>query len=288
MKNLLRHLPLVKPTALAATIALIVGFCAGQPLADAAAPEISPRETLEQLRKDARADPERTARLLAALPPDHLSADDRATWVRLSREAAVRNGDLATLVALKGQRDPFALMPLSRLLLANAHLNEADLPAARAELDRLGPLAGLNRRDQRRYWALRARLGQLEGRPGEERAALERIVDELAHWPSADCQSCHDDPKAPGAIPLLDIRNAWYGRRFVALMKAQGDAGRVRQQAEQRLLGRPDDTDARIVLGYALLAGGRPHEAARCWAEIPWLALPGRQGAPVRMMFAWP
>lgn len=292
MNKLLRPPP-VKPSALAAILTLVVGLggalpAAGQQGADAAQREVSPRETLDQLRKDARADPQRTARLLAALQPERMNADDRATWVRLSREAALRNGDLATLEALKGQRDPFALLPLSRLLLANAHLNEADLPAARAELDRLGPLAGLNTRDQRRYWALRARLGQLEGRPGDERVALEGIIGELAHWPSADCQSCHNDPKAPAAIPLLEIADTWYGRRFIALMKARGDAGQVRQQAEQRLLAWPDDTHARIFLGYALLAEGRPDEAGRSWAGIPWLALPARPGTPVRMMFAWP
>ena len=42
------------------------------------------------------------------------------------------------------------------------------------------------------------------------------------------------------------------------------------------------------VIGYALLAEGRPDEAARSWAAVPWLATPGRPGAPVRMMFAWP
>lgn len=292
MQNLLRPLPL-KPSALAAILALVVGLggplpAAGQPGADAAQPAASPRETLDQLRKDARADPQRTARALAALHPERMNAEDRATWVRLSREAALRNGDLATLQALKHQPDPFALRPLSRLLLANAHLNEADLAAARAELDRVGPLAGLNTRDQRRYWALRARLGQLEGLPGEELEALERIVDELAHWPSADCQSCHNDPKAPAAVPLLEIADTWYGRRFVALLKARGDAGQARLRAEQRLQGRPDDTHARIVLGYALLAEGRPDEAARSWAAVPWLATPGRPGGPVRMMFAWP
>lgn len=291
-KNLVRRPSHFKPSVMVAMLALITSLCGAlpasaqrtaDPLQDA-----SPKEILDQIRKDARVNPLRTARLLADLRPERMSADDRATWVHLSREAALRNGDLATLLALKGQPDPFSLLPLSRLLLANAHLNEANLPAARAELDKLGPLAGLNTRDQRRYWALRARLGQLEGRPDAERAAIERIVEELAHWPSADCQSCHNDPKAPLALPFLEIRNTWYGQRFVELLKAQGDAGRVRLRAEQRLLSQPDDIKARIVLGYVCLAEGRPDEAERYWAEIPWLALSDRQGTPVRMMFSWP
>lgn len=292
MQNLPRSLP-IKPSALVALLVLVVGLggalpAAGQQGADAAQPAASLREALEQLRKDARVDPQHTARALAALQPERLNAEDRATWVRLSREAALRNGDLATLEALKDQPDPFAQLPLARLLLASAHLQVADIPAARAELDKLGPLGGLNSRDRRRYLALRARLGQLEGRPDEELEALEQIIDELAHWPSADCQSCHNDPKAPRVVPLLEIADTWYGRRFVALMKARGAAGDVRLLAQQRLLNRPDDTHARIVLGYALLAEGRPDEAARSWAAVPWLATPGRPGAPVRMMFAWP
>ena len=291
-KNLLRRPPRFKPSVTVAMLALITGLCGslpafGQPTADALK-ETPPKALLDQIRKDARTDPQRTAQLLAGLQPEGMNADDRATWVRLSREAALRNGDLATLLALKGQHDPFSLLPLSRLLLANAYLNEANLPAARAELDKLGPLDGLNTRDQRRYWALQARLGQLEGQPGAERAAIERIIEELAHWPSADCQSCHNDPKAPQALPLLEIRNTWYGQRFVQLLKAQHDAGRVRRLAEQRLLSQPDDARARIVLGYAWLAEGRTDEAERSWAEIPWLALPDRQGSPVRMMFSWP
>jgi len=253
-------------------------------------PESKPviKDLLEQIRKDARNDFPHAAKLLSELEPEKMDAEERATWVRLSREAAVRNGERDVLVKLKRQQDPFSLLHLSRILLANAYINEANFPLAHAELSKVGDLKRINTRDQRRYWALKARLAQLESKPKEERLAITHIVHELAHWPSSNCQSCHNDPKNPNTLPLLEVQNTWYGKRFVELMQKQGDAGVVRRQAEQKLANSPEDKDARIFLGFALMAQGKQQEADQSWREIPWIALPDRSGTPPRMMFAWP
>lgn len=248
----------------------------------------STKEVLEQIRKDARNDFQHTAQALRALDSGKMNAEDHATWVRLSRETAVRNGDLVTLQALKNQADPFSLQPLSRILLANAFINEADLPAARSELEKLGKLEDINTRDQRRFWALKARIAQLEGKLDEERSALEHIIHELSHWTSANCQSCHNDRKNPQAIPLLEIQSSWYGKRFVELMQKQGDAEEVRRKAEKTLAKTPESMDARIHQCFSLQAQERQAETEQCWKEISWVGLPGRDGVSPRMMFAWP
>jgi tetratricopeptide (TPR) repeat protein len=250
--------------------------------------ESATKEALEQIRKDARTDFPLTAQKLRAMKPDAMNDEDRASWVRLSREAAIRIGDREWLLSLKERSDPFALIALSRVLLANGFLNEGEFSAAHAELARIANLDKVNTRDQRRYWAIKARLGQLEGDIQEERRAIEKIMHELGHWSSKDCQSCHDDPKAKGVLPLLDVRNFWFARRFVELMQASGDAEQVRQQAEIRLKANASDDDARIFLAFALLAMGKPVEAEQRLREIPWVAFPERTGPTTRMMFAWP
>lgn len=272
--------------------ALLLALSALPPLAagaqDSSAAPTGVKERLEQIKENARQDPAATARALAAMAGEPQTPGDRATWLRLSREAAVRNGDRATLLALKDGTDPFSLRALAHVLAANGYLNEGDFAAARQELALVQPLQAINTRDQRRYWALRARLAQLEGRDGEEREALEHIVHELAHWTSADCQSCHNDPKQPQTIPALDLGHFWFGQRLVLLMQRQGDAPRVQHQAEQRLAADPKDLDARILRGYALLAQHRPREAEQCFRAIPWAAFPDRPGTAPRMMFLWP
>jgi len=248
----------------------------------------STKEQLDQLRKTARDDVPRTAQALRALNPATMNDEDRATWVRLTREAAVRSGDAVTLRALSGQDDPFALLPLAQVLLANGYLNEGNFAAANEALAKITRLEHLNTRDQRRYWALKVRLAQLAGNLADERAAVEHVVHELGRWPSEDCQSCHGDLKNPKAVALLDVQAQWLGKRFVELMKLQGDAQAVQARALAKLAADPKDDDARVFLAYALLALDRPAEAQARINELSWAAVPGRQGAAARMMFMWP
>jgi tetratricopeptide (TPR) repeat protein len=249
---------------------------------------LSAKATLDQIRKDARNDFSTAGRALRAMHPDEMNDVDRATWVRLSRESAVRMGDRDWLLALKGKEDPFSQVVLYRVLLAGAHINEGDFAAARAEFSRIRNLERANTRDQRRYWALQARLNQLEGKEVNERAAIEHIVSELGKWTSEDCQSCHEDLKFPGKIPLLEVQNFWFTKRYVELMQKQGDAENVRQAAEKKLTANPVDDNATIHLALALIALGKADEATTRFREIPWIAFPDRTGSGPRMMFAWP
>jgi Flp pilus assembly protein TadD len=249
---------------------------------------LSAKEALDQIRKDARKDFFAAGQALRAMHPDEMNEVDRATWVRLSREAAVRMGDRDWLLALKGKEDPFSQVVLYRVLLAGAHINEGDFTAARAEFSRIRNLERANTRDQRRYWALQARLNQLEGIDVKERDAIEHIVSELGKWTSEDCQSCHEDLKSPGKIPLLEVQNFWFTKRYVELMQKQGDAENVKQAAEKKLAANPVDDNARIRLAFALMALGKTDEATMRFREIPWVAFPDRTGSGPRMMFAWP
>lgn len=245
-------------------------------------------ETLAALGRDTRADVAATARALHAMNPDEMNPEDRATWVRLSRESATRIGDRATLEALKDQEDPLGRLPEARIILAHAFMDHADFSAAHAELGKVVALDRVNTRDQRRYWALKAKLGLLEGNVPEERKAIEHIVHELGKWLSKDCQTCHGDLKNPKVTPLLDVQSPWFAKRFVELITLQGDAEQVRAAAERRLATDPDDPDARIFLGFSLLARGDASRAEQTFSEIPWIKVPGRTGAAPRAIFSWP
>jgi hypothetical protein len=251
-------------------------------------PDPSAKDVLEQIRKDARKDFQLTAKTLRAMNIAAMNDEDRATYVRLSREAAVRIGDRDWQSSLKDEKDPFSLVSLYQILLASGYLNEGDFAAAHAQLNQIKNFEQVNTRDKRRYWAIKARLAELEGNIVEERQAIEKIVHELAHWPSKDCQSCHDDPKLKDNLPLLDVQNFWFGKRFVDLMKIQGDAQKIQRAAEKDLAADPRDNDARIRLSYALQALGRTEDAERRLKEIPWVAFPDRSGSEPRMMVAWP
>jgi tetratricopeptide (TPR) repeat protein len=270
------------------TLLLVVIVLSGLPIAHAQDTKSSVKETLEHIRRDARKDIAATAQALRAMEAATMNEGDRATWVRLSRVAALRLGDRDWLLSLKGKEDPFSEVPLAYVLLASGHIEEGDFAAAHKALAQIKNLDRINTRDQRRYWALKARMGQLEGNIAAEREAVEHIVAELGHWTSENCQSCHEDLKSPGAIPMLDIQDFWVAKRFVALMQKQGDAENVKQVAEKRLANDPADEGARIRLGYALLALGRTEEATEKFREISWAVFPDRKGPAPRMIFVWP
>ena len=227
---------------------------------------LSTKAQLDAIRQDARKDFALTAQKLRA----------------------VRTGDRAWLQTLSAENDPFSPVYVNRVVLASGYLAEGNLAAARAELAHIDDVSQVNVRDQRRYWSVKARLAQLEGRVAEERIAIEKIMEELPHWPHKSCQACHDDPKHKEVLPKLDVRNFWFAQRFVELMRLQGDAHAVQQDASQRLANNPHDTDARLFLAHALQALGQQEHAQRLLQEIPWVAQPGDNGPTPRMMFAWP
>lgn len=260
----------------------------GMPVAYAQEDQLSTKETLEHIRRDARKDILATAQALRALDGVAMNDEDRATWVRLARVAALRLGDRDWLLSLKGKEDPFSEVPLAYVLLASGNIEEGDFAAAHKALAQIKNLERINTRDQRRYWGLKARLGQLEGNIAAERVAVEHIIAELGKWTSENCMSCHEDLKSPGKIPLLEVQSFWFAKRFVELMQKQGDAEKVKQAAEKKLAADPADDNARIRLAFALSALGRSDEANIRLREIPWATFPDRTGSTPRMMFMWP
>jgi hypothetical protein len=243
---------------------------------------------LEAIRQEARQDFGLTAKKLRAMNPSAMSDDDHQIWLRLARSAALRIGDRDWLLSLSTQNDRFSSVHVYRVLLASSYLSEGNLPAARSELARIEDLRQLNTRDQRRYWSIKARLEQLDGNIADERYAIENIMHELARWPSKDCQSCHDDPKQKEVLPLLDVRNFWFAKRYIELMQIQGDAESVKEAALRKLASAPRDDEARIFLAHALQALGSRAEGEQLLKEIRWVAFPDRTGPSSRMMFAWP
>lgn len=248
----------------------------------------NPQTALEAIRLEARRDSAQAAHKLRAMNPSLMSDVDRQTWLRLARTAAVRTGDRDWLVSLSQHHDPFSPVHVNRVLLASGHLSEGQFQAAQAELSRIDDLSKVNTRDQRRYWSIKARLGQMEGNLQAERVAVEKIMQELPHWPTKACQACHDDPNQKEVLPLLDVRNFWFAKRYVELMRLQGDAESVKQAASHKLAANPGDDEARLFLAHALQALGQHTESERLLQAIPWVTSPDRRGPSPRMMFAWP
>jgi len=260
------------------------------PAAVAAAPAapVTDEARIDAIREYASAEPARAAAALKAMQPAALGTEDRQAWTRLARTVAVRTGDRAWLAAIEPIPDPLAQVEMYRVLLAGSFVEEGDFAAAEAELARVEDIDNVNPRDRRRYWALHARMAQLRGDAAAERHAVEIIVDELPSWPNARCQTCHDDRRRPGVTTQLDVRNRWFVDRYVELMRRDGDAARVRADAERALAVDPKDNHARLRLAYALLALGDAAGADARIAEIPWAQVPGREALPARMVMPYP
>jgi hypothetical protein len=217
-----------------------------------------------------------------------LKETDRQSWVRLARDIALRRGDRARLVELQREDDAFSEAFLYRILFVGGLLTEARFDEAKAELEKVGDPERVNERDRRRYWALHARIAQMEGDLAHERHSLMEIVRELDAWPKKSCQGCHDDKKRPDETPILPILDTWFGKRLVAVTQAQGTSKQDVEDAQKLLAADPHDDAARIRLAYALVAAGDRAGAEAALAPIPWAMVDGRTGPSPRMMTAYP
>jgi len=261
--------------------------------AAAAKPEV--KQALEEINKalftGGRAPAEKVAPQLKALGQQDLSQSDRETWVRLARDAALRLGDKAWLESLKAVPDTFSSEMIYKVLLAYGQLAKADIAGATATLDSLAAAdkrGEINVREQRRMLSLRARIAQLTGKPKEERAQIEALVEHLPYWPKETCQSCHGSLAEPKTMTSLPITNLWFGERFVEILKRDGDAARVKATSEAKLKADPKDDLARIRLGFALQALGQAEAADKTFRELSWAEFPGRELKKPRMMTTFP
>jgi hypothetical protein len=270
---------------------LLLGICAVAQNQEASS-ESSYKQTLDQINKDlnygGRAETEQAARKLHSLETAPLSTSERETWVRLARDVAIRSADAEWLRKLQSVPDSFGLDSVYTVLLAYGQLTKADIAGANATLERISDVHALNIREQRRILALRARMAQLRGDTRAERGYIEQIVDHLASWPDAMCQSCHGSTAKNAKMTGLPVRSLWFGERYVELMKLQGDANAVQDRCRAQLKQNPTDDVARIRLAFALIALGKSDDADALLKQISWVTFPGRDLAKPRMIFAFP
>lgn len=225
---------------------------------------------------------------LKVLDGQPLETGEREDWLRLARTAALRTGDRTWLDSMRDVPDRFALVMIQRILLASSSLAAADFEAVRAHLAAAGDPDQMNEREKRRCQSILARLARLEGDSAQERIYIDQLVDHLPHWPKPMCQSCHATLAEPDKLTHLNISDLWFGDRFVALLREQGDAERVRAESESRLARRSEDARARIRLGYALRALGQEEAAIAAFKALPWADFPDREVHKPRMMSTFP
>lgn len=240
------------------------------------------------LQTGGQAQAQTVAARLRELGARHLSDDDQSTWIRLARTAAIRLGDIAWLRELSTVEDAFSLDLIYTVLLADGQLLQADLEGAARTLDRAEQFTPINIRENRRIWALRARIAELNHDPNTERVYIDRIIDHLGDWRSPLCQSCHGPVTEPKTLASLPINRLWTGERYVELLQQQQDAAAVRKTAEDRLAVNPADDDARIHLAFALRAQGDHDGAEAEFKKLEWADYPDRPLAKPRMMTSFP
>lgn len=252
------------------------------------------RKTLDTINKQlftgGRGPALRNMVALKSLGAQKLTQSERESWLRLSRDAALRIGDKDWLESLKNIPDTFSSEMIYTVLLAYGKLAKSDIDGATATLDTLEPAfkkGEINVREERRIIALRARIAQLKGNRKAERGYIEDIIKHLPYWSSETCQSCHGGTE-PSAQTSLPVTNLWFGERFVELMKLDGDAAAVKRSSELTLAKDPKDAFATLRLGYALKALGDDAGSERVLLSLPWAEAPTHALKKPRMMTTFP
>lgn len=222
-------------------------------------------------------------RLLKSIDPATLSTGDTARWFSLASRTALRLGDTEWLRQinqggeLDENGDTLLILGAMRFLLAGKYASARHVLQSVDQPDRLSEIP------RRRYLQLWARLEQLEGRRPAERVYVEKLVNFAAAWPSANCQSCHANPQKYGTeVTTIDMQHWWVGDRFAAILKADGDAVRVREEAAARLKTNPNDAAARLRLAYALRALDQQAASTAELRTLPWTQWPDRERTPLR------
>lgn len=223
-------------------------------------------------------------RLLQSVDHTTLSESDTARWLNLASRTALRLGDKDWLKQINQRGDldengdTLLILGAMRFLLAGKYDNARKALAGVDQPERLSEIP------RRRYLELWARLHQLDGQRHDERAYVTKLVDFAATWPSKNCQSCHANPKKYGdEVTTVDMQNWWVGDRFTALLKADGDAVKVRDAAAARLKTDPADASARLRLVYALRALDDRAASTAELRSIPWTQWPDRERTPLRV-----
>jgi len=225
--------------------------------------------------------------ILKALKDQKMTDDQHDTWLRYSRDFALRAADLKWLKSLGKEDSPFSMDQVYTVLYGYGKLTTGDLDGAEKVFKSVD-MGRLNVRDQRRIFGLEARIAHLRGDTKTELVNIEQIIEHLPSWPSRTCQSCHDSPKVKDKPTALPLSRFWFGERYAELMAANGTATQVRDEALKSLKANPKDDLARIRLGYALLALGKKDESQKTFEQLPYAEAAGRDLPKARMLFAFP
>jgi tetratricopeptide (TPR) repeat protein len=252
----------------------------------------TPIETqLDEVRALSRsgnaAEADKASEILSNIPPDKLTDTQADTWVSLYRMNALQKGDLAKLRELATKETTFPSDKTYEVLFAYGKLTQAEVAESKKMLEKLNG-DNLNPREERRVFALRAKIGRLEGDEEVELDYLERMLDHLPYWPTTDCQSCHNDLKNPDRMTTISIGELWFGNRYAEILKSRGDARKVRDQAQEALAKDTSDVGALIKLGFAMRALDDEKEAQSAFKKIPFAKESGNDLSNPRMLFAFP
>lgn len=255
-------------------------------------PEKDPVEiSFDEIRKYSRSgshdDAVAAARLLDGVETEKLNDTQRDTWVSLARDNALQLGDLERLKRLAEIKTTFPADRIYEVLLAYGKLTRAQLEQASEILDKIDS-SELNPREERRVFALRAKIAKINGDKEQERVYIEKMIEHLPFWPDSNCQSCHNDLKNPDRMTAINFSELWFGIRYAELMKEKGDAASVRADAEKMLKSDPEDVMALIQLGYALKANGDQEGAKKAFERIPFSKESNQELSAARMLFAFP
>jgi tetratricopeptide (TPR) repeat protein len=255
-------------------------------------PQKDPLEAqLDEVRKLSRTgfveDAQAAVKVLESIPLEKLDDSQKDSWVSLARDNALQLGDLERLKKLSTISTTFPADKIYEVLLAYGKLTRANVAEASEILDNIDT-AELNPREERRVFALRAKMARMEGDTKKERQYIEKMVEHLPFWPDSNCQACHNDLKNPDKVTSIGLSDLWFGKRYAELMDSQGDANRVREEAEALLKTDPEDVSGLIQLGYARLSQGDTDGAKEAFAKVPFSKESKTEAPAARMLFAFP
>ena len=254
--------------------------------------DLTVRQSLDAIDKlidlGGKAESMKAAAKLKEIGKRDMDQNDRDTWLRLSRDEAIRTCDLRWLENLRTASDPFPLDNEYMVLLAYSKLTKANISGASAVLDELGHISGLSVREQRRVEAIRARIAQIRGDATAERCAIEQMIGHLPSWPKLQCQSCHESVERGPRISGLPVKSLWFCERYIELLQKRGDANDVYATSSAQLKANSSDDNARIRAAMALLALDRHTEADALLRQLPWVQIEGRPLSPPHMLVPFP
>lgn len=275
----------MKPLLLAACAAFLTFAAIAQQTTDPIQAKLDEVQKLELY--GGKAESQRAAKILKSLKNEKMDFDQRDSWVRASRDIAIRLADLEWLKELGKEESMFSSDLVYTVLLSYGKLTKGDLRGAEKLIDPIDP-NDINLRDARRIYALRVRLAQLKKDRKSERIYIEKMIEHLPSWPGNHCQSCHDNPREKDKVSSLPLKNLWFGERYSEILSESGEASKVKQTSEEVLAKNPEDDLAKIRLSYALRALGKNKESEAVLDSISYCESPKNNLPKARMFFAFP